>query len=429
MVAVSQFGESAASSGQRLRLLYIGPYPDELKTILARHADSVAPSYTGKAEDALFLSRNFDFEAVIVDQRDDALATRMILPLMACFNKPVTLVIISDLSEADAYKRIPGVAKLVPVPVREHALFRALGIAKREAVQPVREPAKTAVKMARDLPIAPRRAHRKVKPVWSAAALPIGISAALLVIALASFGLWRVTGWQDGQNHSTSANNVSLEAELGVLEGRIAKAEMDKQKAADVLVRSRQDVEKLLQKIVTLQAVGAEPAGRFERELGSIEREQRDVAKAKLWNRSVVQLRERHAQGLMDEDSLKLSILRILKTDEDEHALRLKHTEFLSAGKERLARSAILKVIAENLNGKSTELPKDVPSDLVPLIRQAAQLLQEQARGRTELDAADRKIELFQQKTRQMQLKAAVVGGLVFTCGRYATGPNSCQMG
>ncbi len=101
--------------------------------LLAPHVGRVDITYHGNVQSALEEARAKVFDMVLVDQRDRSLATKLILPLITSLGYPVKLVIISPFSEVSHYLAIPGVARVLSVPLREGQLLRVLGLERRAA--------------------------------------------------------------------------------------------------------------------------------------------------------------------------------------------------------------------------------------------------------------------------------------------------------
>lgn len=113
------------------RVLYIGPAADEVCNIAAPHVGRVDISYESTVQDALVQARQRHFDVVLIDQRDESLATRLIVPVLASLGYPLKLVVISPLSDVSHYLSIPGVARVLSAPVREAQLLRVLGVERR----------------------------------------------------------------------------------------------------------------------------------------------------------------------------------------------------------------------------------------------------------------------------------------------------------
>lgn len=114
-----------------MRVLYLGPAADELCQMLAPQIGRVDIVYHNDVQAALHEARARIFDAVLVDQRDRSLATKLILPLVAGLGYPVKLVVISPFSEISHYLAVPGVARVLAAPLREGQLLRVLGLERR----------------------------------------------------------------------------------------------------------------------------------------------------------------------------------------------------------------------------------------------------------------------------------------------------------
>ncbi len=110
------------------RILYIGQNADEICDLVSPHIGTIEIDYAGGIEEALKLARQVKRDVIIVDQRDGALATKLVLPLLASLDYDHKLVVVASLSSVGAYLRVPGVARVISAPVRESQLIRVLGL-------------------------------------------------------------------------------------------------------------------------------------------------------------------------------------------------------------------------------------------------------------------------------------------------------------
>jgi hypothetical protein len=417
MVAVASTELGREPLGAPLRVLYIGPNAHEIRHIVEKHEHRILASYTGSVEDALFLSRNFIFDAVIVDQRDNGLATRLIMPLMACFSTPVNLVVISALSAAEAYKRVPGVARLLPVPVREQGLLRTLGLTNAKPKQTLAEKSaheeekKFAELAPGTAPVAPRRKarQRRLRSVsWKFVGWQKTAAAAALV-ATAIVATWFVTTGRDMSLAMVAAPQMSETGNVRtVLLERIERAKAERLAATEALTRSREKANVVLTKVTQLIAETSAPAEKIRIELGALERSANEAEKTKTWRRSAADLRERQKLGLMDEASVKLNIARLLKDDESLQGLRKRKAEVIARGAEYELRLQVLSALARNLSGTRTALPKAVPPDMLSLVKEAAVAVKAVTHDSGNLDAAERMLEIFEQKGKANKHQAAL---------------------
>jgi hypothetical protein len=113
------------------RVLYIGPSADEICNLLDKHIGRVDMAYEQEVQAAFAHMRRRTFDIVIVDQRDENLATRLILPVLQSIGYPVKPVVISTLKDISQYLAIPGVARVLTAPVKEVQLLRVLGLERR----------------------------------------------------------------------------------------------------------------------------------------------------------------------------------------------------------------------------------------------------------------------------------------------------------
>jgi hypothetical protein len=132
------------------RVLYIGPSADEICNLLVNHIGRVDLAYEQEVQAAFAHMRRRQFDVVIVDQRDENLATRLILPVLQSIGYPVKPVVISTLKDVSQYLAIPGVARVLTAPVKEVQLLRVLGLERRSRID--LEQAKPAVEAPKKQP-------------------------------------------------------------------------------------------------------------------------------------------------------------------------------------------------------------------------------------------------------------------------------------
>jgi hypothetical protein len=125
------------------RMLYIGQAADEICNILVNHVGRVETAYEQDVQAAFAQLRRRVFDIVVVDQRDDRLATRLILPVLQSLGYPVQPVVISTLKDVGQYLAIPGVARVLAAPVKEAQFLRILGLERRQRAAAPESPAQT----------------------------------------------------------------------------------------------------------------------------------------------------------------------------------------------------------------------------------------------------------------------------------------------
>jgi hypothetical protein len=134
------------------KILYLGQNADEVCDLVSPHIGAMSIDYTNNVNDALVLARAQKLDLIIVDQRDENLASKLILPLFSALGYPFKLIVITTLSDVGSYLRVPGVARVLTAPLRASQLSKALGLdstkirhdkiklaeeAKKDEVQPV----------------------------------------------------------------------------------------------------------------------------------------------------------------------------------------------------------------------------------------------------------------------------------------------------
>jgi hypothetical protein len=110
------------------KILYLGQNADEICDLVSPHIGTMAIEYVQTVRDALVAARVQKLDIIIVDQRDESLANKLILPLFGDLDYKFKLIVVSTLSDVAAYLKVPGVARVLAAPVRASQLSRALGL-------------------------------------------------------------------------------------------------------------------------------------------------------------------------------------------------------------------------------------------------------------------------------------------------------------
>ncbi|MEO9166917.1 MAG: hypothetical protein ABI230_00800 [Aestuariivirga sp.] len=118
------------------QVLYIGSHAAELQSVL-RLMDGLAIAVANSIEDGLTQVRLCRFDFVFFDQRDPAMASKHIAPLVQGFGYPVKLVVVSQLGSLGAYLKVPGLAAVLAAPMRPQHVLRVLGLTATSYLQSV----------------------------------------------------------------------------------------------------------------------------------------------------------------------------------------------------------------------------------------------------------------------------------------------------
>jgi hypothetical protein len=110
------------------RILYLGQNADEICDLVSPHIGTICIDYVEDVSAALAFVRQQQTDIIIVDQRDESLASKLILPLFSTLDYAVKLVVVSTLSDVGSYLKVPGVARVLTAPVRASQLARTLGL-------------------------------------------------------------------------------------------------------------------------------------------------------------------------------------------------------------------------------------------------------------------------------------------------------------
>jgi hypothetical protein len=137
---------------QAQSVLYVGPHGDEFGELLAKQIGMIDIGYCLRISEAMMAARAKQYDVLIIDQRDDNLATRLIVPLMASLGNTSKLVVVSKFNKVGDYLAIPGVARVLTAPVKEAQLLRLLGLTAPKAATPAERVAAKAVEKKDDVP-------------------------------------------------------------------------------------------------------------------------------------------------------------------------------------------------------------------------------------------------------------------------------------
>ncbi len=389
----------------RVRVLYVGPHADQLRDIFENHPERIEPAYAARADEALFLSRNYDFDAVIMDQRDAALATRLILPLVACFDRPVSLLVISALSEAEAYRKIPGSARVIPLPLREAALLRALDV-QQDIRPPTHVAASIAPKIESPVPKTVPIASFKGKfPSWgvqntvfstfgvAAFAILLAVSGGLLKHPVRDTSTVAVVATEQDQPEVSKTDQLNQ---------RIEKARNTKEVAQFALEKAQDHVKSALVEIRKSREATVQGAAKAERKSPSLTRERDQLVANRGHQRNLKDLRKRQAAGLLDDVGVKTALSRLLAADE-----RIAELDLALAGQaassDRARRDVkVLDILIANLAGKPGAVPRPVSDSLLPLVKLAAHAVQDHDHREQELATASEILQLLLDKREQI---------------------------
>jgi len=133
---IAPLGRDMASAQALPQVLYIGSYAAELQPVL-RLVDGLAIAAASSIEDGLVQVRLCRFDFVFFDQRDPAMASKHIAPLVQGFGYPVKLVVVSQLGSLGAYLKVPGLAAVLAAPMRPQHVLRVLGLTATSFLQSV----------------------------------------------------------------------------------------------------------------------------------------------------------------------------------------------------------------------------------------------------------------------------------------------------
>jgi hypothetical protein len=132
MAIIRQRPSPPALPAHMPRVLYVGTAADEVCSIVTQHVGEIEIHYESRITEALLVARERKFDTVIVDQRNDDLATKLIVPLISALGANIRLIIVSDFKNVSQYLAVPGVARVLTAPLRAGQLLRVLGLDERQ---------------------------------------------------------------------------------------------------------------------------------------------------------------------------------------------------------------------------------------------------------------------------------------------------------
>jgi hypothetical protein len=130
-MTVVDFRKSGAPKQNHARsVLYIGSAANEFCEYFTRHIGDAEFTYKELVYDAFLAARSHDFDVVVVDQRGEKLATKLVLPVLSSLTRIPAIVVVCEPKNVSQYLRVPGVGRVVASPVNQQQLLQALGLEK-----------------------------------------------------------------------------------------------------------------------------------------------------------------------------------------------------------------------------------------------------------------------------------------------------------
>jgi Xaa-Pro aminopeptidase len=187
------------------------------------------------------------------------------------------------------------------------------------------------------------------------------------------------------------------------IEGRITAARHEKDKAADRYQGIIDAAAALQTQIRDMLYEAQIKADEQSRKIGIVQRRREAVLAERKFSRSVADLKARVAAGTLDAGSLQLSMLRMIKSDEQVALIDRELAKLDAFNRTALAHYRFLKALSENLKGRSATIPLPVPPELKAVAVQAAEVLAKIQSSRRSLDDAGRTLEIFVDKRLQIK--------------------------
>ena len=137
------------------QVLYLGPASgaDELCNLMSAHIGKIDIAYQTDVQKAILLTQQRSYEIILVDLRDNDLATQLVVPLFCSLPSNPKIVVVSLLSKVSDYLGIPGVARVLTAPMRPGQVWRVLELEDPKRSVGIKEPPANA---AADLEAPPK---------------------------------------------------------------------------------------------------------------------------------------------------------------------------------------------------------------------------------------------------------------------------------
>lgn len=374
------------------RVLYVGPAADEVCAIVTRHVGEIDIRYESDVQQALALARETKPDTVIVDQRDERLATKLIVPLFSNMGYPLRLVVVSPLNDVSQYLSVPGVARVLTAPIREGQLLRVIGLpyrpprAQRASAAPLRlvEPEGREPDLTiESLPQPPVRlkisASALDKTRVGALLMLVTLCALAVYGALSSYFMFS-TAWGVPMSLSQGHEMVKqVEDDLAQMRASLGRTNQALSDTATAQAKASRDIQSADERIKTF-------IGAIDKEIAAGERKRKAVV-TKLKRTAKVHdvLQAQAAKGGMDAKLQELVKGRLIDQQTfdavtQDPAAASKRAAKLEADMVGLktqvagfeARTELLASLKTALEqGGPITVPAAVPSDLLPLFEQA----------------------------------------------------------
>jgi hypothetical protein len=274
------------------RVLYIGPSSDEICNLLEKHVGRVDIAYETQVQAAFAHLRSRQFDVVIIDQRDENLATRLILPVLQSLGYPVKPVVISPLTDIGHYLSVPGVARVLAAPVKETQLLRILGLERRHRAADDAPPAAASEAAKREtakssfITLIVNRCMSTISMLYKRAAFVMLFA---LFVAFAFYGLLigfflLSSGWGAPMT-LTRGHEMVNRVEREITEAKVALNQTEQRLVDELLAKSSAE-----QELRDAEALMKYAAGTVKKEMQSRNRE------SKLLAQSIKRLRKVHSQ-------------------------------------------------------------------------------------------------------------------------------------
>ena len=372
------------------RVLYVGPSSDEICNLLVNHIGRIDIAYETEVQAAFAHLRSRQFDVVIIDQRDENLATRLILPVLQALGYPVKPVVISPLTDIGHYLNVPGVARVLAAPVKETQLLRILGLERRTrpaentVTPPPEQSARAQPKKIGLLATLINRCMSTISMLYKRAAFVLLFA---LFIAFAFYGLLIAffllsSGW-GAPLTLTRGHEMVNRVEREITEAKVALNLTDQRLVDEDLAKSSAE-----QELRDAKALVKYAAGTVKKEIQARNRQSKVLTQSIKRLRKVKAQLEKQVNGagpsadlerlyqkrLIDRTSYSASTLNLIEAGQRLAAIDIEidqsegRLEELAMSQEMLATFDTAMKKGEGLSGVTA-----TSSDLLPLTNQASQ--------------------------------------------------------
>jgi hypothetical protein len=411
MVSVAPRISPPPLAAQALKALYVGSFIDEMNNLLSKHVGQIDINYVSRVSEALTEVRSNKFDVVVVDQRSNDLATKLVVPLMSSIGAQSKLIVISSLTDVSAYLAVPGVARVISAPLREAQVLRVLGLkvsktnakpgsveeAKLEEVQ-VETPRFSFNLVGRAMTMVSnlykRTAFVLLAALFSAFAFYGLLIAFFLISSSWSAPLTLVRGHELVVKVEAELAQLSINEDLArqrITEAQLAQIDAERTlKEARAIVKS--SVGSIESEIRTRQR-------QIKSASVNIKRLKKMLSTAASFNNAIKGVdapNKLFARRLIDRKTFEQSSLSSLEASQRSDMLA-NELETAAMEMDSIAISVeMLKALKANLEGKAVDEPASAPPDLLLLAKQALEARTAISASKSKMESAEKTLAVLE---------------------------------